>query len=170
MPTIFNEIIHVLFHIIFALMALMAVILIYLAVTIRPRFEKLFKDTLPSLSYNYVRYGKKMGRFSDYLDLINAYDSEKEYNTPEYRCYDGFNFPEHVSKFEFLMVKLYFFILYTWGIFFAIACGIILFFNEQHESNFLHKLSFLLFPLTITSGIITLIPYFYLKKTHHTSL
>ncbi|HVV68859.1 MAG TPA: hypothetical protein VHE99_07510 [Gammaproteobacteria bacterium] len=164
MPNLAIEISRILMIILLSLMSVWAIIMAYLAVTIRPRFEKLFKDTLPSLSYDYLRYGEKMGRFSDYLDLIYDYEQERDHNFPAYRCYGGYNFREHISRFEFLAVKTFFLIIKLGAGIFAVLFGIQLYYFEQHQSDLMHKLLFVLFPMTIITGIITLIPYFYLKK------
>lgn len=163
MPTLAFEISRILATIYISLVSIWAINLAYLAVTIRPRFEKLFKDYSPTFS-SAVLYGSKRGRFFEYIELINSYEHQKEHNTAEYRCYDGYNFPEHVSKFEFLAVKINFLLMKMTMGFFAVAIGIPSYYYEQHQSDLMHKLLFVLFPTTLISGAITLISCLYLKK------
>lgn len=135
------------------------------ALTAGRRFEKLFQNVVPQVDYLYLTMGKKSARIADYLMLIDDYDFQKSHNTRLYRLYNGYDFPANVSYFEFFLAKLFNFSVWC-SIIFVGGFSILLWFPwEQQQVGLAHEILYLLVLTILLTGIISLTPYFYLKRT-----
>lgn len=86
---------------------------IYLKLTLGRQFEKLFRNihNVDTISI----YGHKEGRFDDYMELIVNYEFHKKKNTSLYKTFKGYNFREHITKNQYLLVKAYRLTIFIWG-------------------------------------------------------
>lgn len=96
----------------------------YLKCTMARRFEKLFYKVKP-INGTAIRRGNAAGRFGDYLNMVAFYWMyQKNKNSTLYKLYNGYNFPGHVSRLEFIVTRIFWICVFTAVISMAISAFI----------------------------------------------